>query len=104
MKSDEDRIDRIDRIDLAPLDPGGWKQKSAVLAARALDQRRLRRAVVVRGMTALALSAAAALALWFSAPTPGPRHDQPASSSSSINMLDWAYRTTDPTEALRYAQ
>jgi hypothetical protein len=103
MKSDEDPIDRID---LAPLDPGGWKQKSAVLAARALDQRRLRRAVVVRGMTALALSAAAALALWFSAPTPGPRHDQPASSSSSssINMLDWAYRTTDPTEALRYAQ
>jgi len=103
MKSDEDRIDRIDRIDLAPLDPGDWTKKAAALAARALEQRRFRRAVVVRGMTALALSAAAALALWFAAPAPEPQHDQPA-AASSINMLDWAIRTTDPTEALRYAQ
>jgi hypothetical protein len=98
MKSDEDRID------MSPLDPGDWTRKAAALAARALEQRRLRRTIIVRGMTALALSAAAALALWFSAPSPEQQHRQPAASSSSIDMLDWAYRTTDPTEALRYAQ
>ena len=93
MKSDEDRID------LAPLDPGDWAKKSAALAARALEQRRFRRAVVVRGMTALALSAAAALALWFSAPSPQPAR----STASSPDLLNWTM-TTDPTEVLRYAQ
>jgi hypothetical protein len=100
MKSDEQRVD------LAPLDPGGWKQKSAALAARALEQRRFRRAVVVRGMTALALSAAAALSLWFAAPAAAPQHDasRASSSAASVDMLDWAIHIGDPTEALRYAQ
>jgi len=101
-----------DRIDLSPLDPGDWARKSTALAARALEQRRFRRAVVVRGMTALALSAAAALALWLSAPPPSPSPEsaaesaQPAatSSSSSVDLLDWAIHDTDPTEVLRYAQ
>ena len=95
MTSDEQRVD------LAPLDPGGWMQKSAALAARALEQRRFRRAVVVRGMTALALSAAAALALWFAAPSASPEPAQPAASSAGL--LNWTM-TTDPTEVLRYAQ
>ena len=93
-----------DRIDLSPLDPGDWARKSTALAARALEQRRFRRAVVVRGMTALAL--------WLSAPPPSPSPEsaaesaQPAatSSSSSVDLLDWAIHDTDPTEVLRYAQ
>jgi len=95
-----------DRIDLSPLDPGSWQRKSAALAARALELRRLHRAVVVRGMTALALSAAAALALWLSAPSPEPaREDTPIpAASSSTQLLDWAIHDTDPTEVLRYAQ
>jgi hypothetical protein len=93
-----------DRIDLSPLDPGDWKQKSAALAARALEQRRFRRAVVVRGMTALALSAAAALALWFAAPAPEQQQQQPTTTSSSLDMLGWAIHSSDPKEALRYAQ
>jgi hypothetical protein len=89
----------VQRIDLAPLDPGGWQAKSAALAARALERRRLRRTVVVRGSVALAVSFAAALVLWLSAPRPAPR--APASASS---LLDWATHDTDPTEVLRYAQ
>ncbi len=89
------------RIDLSPLDPGNWQRKSAALAARALEMRRVRRTVVVRGMTALAVSAAAALALWFSAPSPEPQHAQPAASPSP-DLFDWAIQ--DPTEVLRYAQ
>ncbi len=81
------------RIDLSPLDPGNWQRKSAALAARARQMRRVRRTVVVRGMTALAL--------WFSAPSPEPQHAQPAASSSP-DLFDWAIQ--DPTEVLRYAQ
>jgi hypothetical protein len=90
-----------DRLDLSPLDPGNWAKKSAALAARALEQRRFRRAVVVRGMTALALSAAAAVALWFAAPSPAPQAAQPSASPS--DLLNWTM-ATDPTEVLRYAQ
>lgn len=98
MTSDEDRIN------LSPLDPGNWQQKSAALAARALEMRRFRRAVVVRGMTALALSAAAALALWFAAPKPQTQVAQPTAASHSTDLLNWAVTNADPTEALRYAQ
>jgi len=91
--------DPVQRIDLAALDPGGWQAKSAALAARALVQRRLRRTIVVRGSIALALSMAAAVALWLSAPRPA--HHAPASTPS---LLDWATHDTDPTEVLRYAQ
>jgi hypothetical protein len=91
--------DPVQRIDLAPLDPGGWQAKSAALAARALVQRRLRRTVVVRGSIALAVSLAAAVVLWLSAPRPRPRAAQ-----SSPSLLDWTMHDTDPTEVLRYAQ
>jgi hypothetical protein len=89
-----------DRIDLSPLDPGDWQRKAAALAARA-HEHRLRRAVVVRRLPAVALSAAASLVLWFFAPSP---ERAPPTAWSSTEMLDWAIHTTDPTEALRYAQ
>ena len=58
----------------------------------------------MRRLPALALSAAAALALWFAAPKPQAQVAQPTASSSSTDLLNWAVTTTDPTEALRYAQ
>lgn len=88
-----------ERIDLSPLDRGDWQRKSAALATRALELRRLRRTVVVRGSIALGLSMAAALLLWLFAPKPAA---PPPSSAPSI--LDWATHDTDPTEVLRYAQ
>ena len=84
-----------ERVDLSPLDPGGWERKGKALAARALEQRRLRRAVMVRGMAALAISAAAAIALWLSAPKPVPQ-----SAPSAFDLL----HTSDAMEVLRYAQ
>jgi hypothetical protein len=84
-----------ERIDLSALDPGGWERKATALAARARELRRLRRRVVVRGFAALAISAAAALALWLSAPKPAPR-----SSPSAFDLLG----NSDPMEVLRYAQ
>jgi hypothetical protein len=84
-----------ERIDLSPLDPGGWERKATALAARARELRRLRRRVVIRGVAALAISAAAALALWLSAPKP-PEH----TASSAFDLLG----NSDPMEVLRYAQ
>ena len=87
-----------DRIDFSPLDRGDWARKSAALASRALELRRLRRTVVVRGSIALGLSMAAALLLWLLA----PKHAAPPPSAPSL--LDWTTHDTDPTEVLRYAQ
>ncbi len=87
-----------DRIDLSPLDRGDWQRKSAALASRALELRRLRRTVVVRGSIALGVSMAAALLLWLLAPKPA------APPPSAPSLLDWATHDTDPTEVLRYAQ
>jgi hypothetical protein len=84
-----------ERINLSALDPGGWERKAAALAARALERRQLRRAVMVRGMVALALSAAAAVALWLSAPKPAPQ-----AGPSAFDLL----HTSDAMEVLRYAQ
>jgi len=91
-----------DRIDLSPLDPGDWERKSAALTARARE-RRLRRAIVMRRLPALALSAGAALVLWLLAPSPESAPAPPAAWSST-DLLDWALHTSNPTEALRYAQ
>ena len=88
-----------ERIDLSPLDRGDWQRKSAALATRALELRRLRRTVVVRGSIALGLSMAAALLLWLLA----PKHSA-APPPSAPSLLDWAMHDTDPTEVLRYAQ
>lgn len=88
-----------DRIDFSPLDRGDWQRKSAALASRALELRRLRRTVVVRGSIALGVSMAAALLLWLLAPKPAT-----APPPSAPSLLDWATHDTDPTEVLRYAQ
>lgn len=88
-----------ERIDFSPLDRGDWQRKSAALAARALELRRLRRTVVVRGSIALGVSMAAALLLWLLAPKPAP-----APAPTAPSLLDWATHDTDPTEVLRYAQ
>ena len=92
--------ERPEPVDLRPLDPGGWQAKSAALAARALEQRRIRRTIAVRGSIALALSMAAAIALWLTAPRPAPAR----ASGNAPSILDWATHDTDPTEVLRYAQ
>jgi hypothetical protein len=84
-----------ERVDLSPLDPGGWERKAAALATRARELRRLRHRVVVRGVAALAISAAAALALWLSAPRPAPQ-----TAPSAFDLLG----QSDPMEVLRYAQ
>jgi hypothetical protein len=89
-----------ERIDMRPLDPGDWQRKAQTLAARALELRRLRRTVLVRGSIAVAVSMAAAIVLWLSAPKPAPA----AVQSSTPSLLDWALHDTDPTEVLRYAQ
>jgi hypothetical protein len=88
-----------ERIDFSPLDRGDWQRKSAALAARALELRRLRRTVVVRGSVALGLAMAAAMLLWLFAPKPAA----PAPTQTP-SVLDWAMHDTDPTEVLRYAQ
>lgn len=88
-----------ERIDLSPLDRGDWQRKSAALASRALELRRLRRTVVVRGSIALGLSMAAALLLWLLAPKSAA-----APTPAAPSLLDWATHDTDPTEVLRYAQ
>ncbi|MBV8757474.1 MAG: hypothetical protein JO257_09375 [Deltaproteobacteria bacterium] len=85
---------------MSSLDRGDWQRKSAALAARALELRRLRRTVVVRGSIALGLSMAAALVLWLFAPKP----QAPPPTPHAPSLLDWATHDTDPTEVLRYAQ
>jgi hypothetical protein len=90
-----------DRIDLSMLDPSRhasrWNAAVGNVAARALELRRLRRAVMRRGMIALAMSAAAALLVWMLAPR--REVQQPAVvKSTSVDMLDWAERQGDVLE------
>jgi len=91
-----------DRIDLAVLDPSRhaakWNAAVGNVAARALELRRLRTAVMRRGMVALALSAAAALVLWFVVPKRSTVQATPTHSSQSLDMLDWATRQGDVLE------
>jgi hypothetical protein len=76
-------------VDLSVLDPkrDGARFDGAVarVAARGLELRRFRRLVARRGVTAAVLVAAAAVALWLSAPR------QPhADEARSIAVLGWA--------------
>lgn len=90
-----------DRIDLSVLDPSRhaprWDAAVGKVAARALELRRLRRAVMRRGMAALVLSAAAALVLWFVVPR---REARPSNQvePQRVDMLDWATRQGDVLE------
>jgi len=83
-----------DRIDLSVLDPGRWDDVAARVAQRGRELRRLRRAVLRRGIVAVVVAAAAALALWFGAPkreAPRPRGD----------ILEWATRDVTADDVLQ---
>lgn len=91
-----------DRVDLSPLDPSRdkakWETKSARIATRAAELRKLRRKVVRRAAFAVVLSAAAGLALWLSAPRHRPAQQQ---NSQRGDVFDWATRdNVDPYELL----
>ena len=85
-------------IDLSVLDPkrngARFDAQVARIAQRAIENRRLRRAVVRRGIVAFAIAMAAGLALWFSAPA------RPAPPARSIDILDWATRDIGPADVL----
>ena len=96
--------------DLSVLDPGRrdaghWQRAAAQVAQRALQARRVRRAVVRRGVIAVALASAAALGLWFLGPgrEPAPSH-APVARTGDDAMLGWALRDPDPSEVLGYAE
>ena len=86
-------------IDLAVLDPtrdaARWGSTVARVAQRAIDLRRLRRAVVRRGAIAFALAMAAALVLWFTA----PRRTAPA-AAHTVDILDWATGDVQTSDVL----
>ena len=90
-----------DRVDLSVLDPtrhtARWNGAVANVAARAFELRRLRRAVVRRGVTALALAAAAALVLCFAVPK---REAYVHAPQPQIDVLDWATRGVTSNDML----
>jgi hypothetical protein len=96
-----------DPIDLAELDPtrdgARFDATVARVARRAIELRKLRRALVRRGAVAFAVAMAAALVLWFSAP-----HRESAPPPRSPDLLEWATRDVQPAEVLElgggYAQ
>ena len=96
-----------DPIDLTALDPtrDGIRFDATVarVAQRALELRKLRRALVRRGVVAFAVAMAAALLLWFSAP-----RREPDPQPHSPDLLDWATRDVRPDDVLElgggYAQ
>ena len=88
-------------VDLTSLAPRHTDAVYARVAARALELRKLRRAVVRRGAIAAVLAAAAAVVFYLSA----PRHDASISSSArpsrSGDLLDFGMRAdVDPFELL----
>jgi hypothetical protein len=84
-------------VDLSPLAPPHGDAVYARVAARALELRKLRRAVVRRGAVAVVLAAAAAIVVWLSAP---PRH-QPVREMPAHDVLDLGMRSdVDPYELL----
>ena len=88
-----------DPIDLSVLDPtrdaARFDASVSRVAQRAVELRRLRRAVVRRGAVAVAIAMAAALLLWFTA----PRRAAPQQAASP-DILDWANRDVQPEELL----
>jgi hypothetical protein len=85
-------------VDLSVLDPRRNEARfdAAVsrIAQRAIELRRLRRAVVRRGITALAIAMAAGLVLWFAAPK------RNAVAPRSPDLLDWATRDVGANDVL----
>jgi hypothetical protein len=89
-----------DSIDLSSLDPrtdrARWDARVSSVATRGLALRRLRRAVVRRGLAAVVLATAACIALWLTMPRNEPRSQRP----SSPVVLDWALREVGLAEVL----
>ena len=88
-------------VDLTPLAPRHSDAVYARVAARAIELRKLRRAVVRRGAIAVVLAAAAAVDFYLSA----PRHDANISSARPSrgggDLLDLGLRgDVDPFELL----
>ena len=81
-------------IDLSVLDPRPTDATVARIAQRAIALRRLRRVVVRRGITALAIAMAAGIALWLAAPK---RHVE---SRRTPDLLDWATRDVGADDVL----
>jgi hypothetical protein len=83
-------------VDLTALDPSRdearWERAIASVAARGLERRRLRRAVVRRGAVAVVLAAAAGIAVWWAAPKPEPERRG--------DLLEWGVRDVDASEVL----
>ena len=87
-------------VDLSPLAPRHDDAVYARVATRAIELRKLRRAVVRRGIVAVALAAAAAVVFYLSA----PRYDTSISTarpSRGGDLLDLGLRgDVDPFELL----
>ena len=87
-------------VDLQPLAPRHTDAMYARVAARAIELRKLRRAVVRRGAIAAVLAVAAAFVFWLSAPHRDDRQAQPAMQRSH-DILDLGMRSdVDPYELL----
>lgn len=95
-----------DRIDLSVLDPtrdaARFAAVSARIAQRAIELRRLRRAVMRRGLVAVTVAMAAGLILWLSAPRPHltVRDHGVAGDPQPRDILDWALRDVQPGDVL----
>jgi hypothetical protein len=85
-------------VDLSALDPARdvtrFDAQVTRIAARAIESRRLRRAVVRRGVTAFAIAMAAGLALWFASPK------RTVAAPRRTDLLDWATRDVRADDVL----
>jgi len=88
-------------IDLSALDPSRdrsrWDRMIAQVADRSVEAARIWRTVVRRGTVGVVVAAAAALALWWSAPRNKPA---PTAPDQAMASLDWALRDLGPDELL----
>jgi hypothetical protein len=80
-------------IDLSVLDPHPTDATVARIAQRAIELRRFRRAIVRRGVSALAIAMAAGIALWLAAPKRSVETHAP-------DLLDWATRDVGADDVL----
>jgi len=99
MEPEPDDMPAVQPVDLSPLAPSHTDAVYARVAARAMELRKLRRAVVRRGAVAMVLAAAAAVVFWLSA----PRHDASVATTPSHgrDILDLGMRSdVDPFELL----
>jgi hypothetical protein len=89
-----------DPIDLSSLDPRAdrvrWDAAIGRVTAGGLALRRLRRALVRRGVAAVMLATAACIALWLTV----PRREPMPHTTSSSTVLDWALHDVTPADVL----